>query len=418
MMTALLRATAIAGLLSFSPSLAAGVPAFARQTGQSCSACHFQHFPILTTFGETFKSGNYALMGGQSMVEGDILSIPAVLNLSMILKMKYVKTDGRSGDGTDKGEFQMPDEANVLIGGRVGRNIGFLIEGQLADKDSPVFASFKLPIGFEMFGGRFAFVPFSTDGLGTPFGFELLSTGAVRNVRSFEDRAVTSAHQYVVGGSDEGVAEGVALVYSGAKGFANFTMWTPHHGTVALDRPAYYWRVAATPRLGAWSFGAGMQWWGGLAATLDQRISAVAFDLQAHGETSGLPLGLYASYARAPGSTPGAPSADRNFFNLLPETQEAFAIAAEVGVLPRRVTVGAAYRDARNGLAALQPPSWPPPYGVAGINRNVDRAMTASLTIMMAQNVELHTSYSEFFGSAWTGRRDDHKVSVTLFAAF
>jgi hypothetical protein len=37
---------------------------------------------------------------------------------------------------------------------------------------------------------------------------------------------------------------------------------------------------------------------------------------------------------------------------------------------------------------------------------------------MMAQNVELHTSYSEFFGSAWTGRRDDHKVSVTLFAAF
>lgn len=413
------RAAALVGALTAAlPRIVAAVPAFARQTGQSCSACHFQHFPTLTAFGETFKSGNYALVGGQSMVEGDILSLPAVLNLSMILKMKYVKTNGSSGEGADRGEFQMPDEASILLGGRVGKNIGFLVEGQLADESAPVFASFKMPIGFEALGGRLSLIPFATEGLGTPFGFELLSTGAVRNVRSFEERAATSAQQYVVGGSGEGVAEGVAFVYSGRTGFANLTMWTPNHGTVTLDRPAYYWRVAATPTIGAWKFGAGMQLWMGTATTINQQTRAVAFDFQAHGETNGLPLGMYVSFTRAPGTAANAAPGDTNFFNRFPQAQQAVAVAAELGVLPNRLTVGAAYRDARNGLSDLQPPTWPAPYGVAGIERDVDRAMTAMATVMLAQNVELHASYSEFFGSAWAGRSDNHKMSFTLFAAF
>jgi len=413
------RATALVAVLTAGlPRLGAAVPAFARQTGQSCSACHFQHFPTLTAFGETFKSGNYALVGGQSMVEGDILSLPAVLNLSMILKMKYVKTDGGSRQGADRGEFQMPDEASIFLGGRVGKNIGFLVEGQLADESSPVFASFKMPIGFEALGGRVSLIPFATEGLGTPFGFELLSTGAVRNVRSFEERAATSAQQYVVGGSGEGIAEGVAFVVSGRTGFANLTLWTPNHGTVALDRPAYYWRVAMTPTFGEWKLGAGMQLWTGSATTVNQQTSAVAFDVQAHGETNGLPLGMYLSYTRAPGTPIGAAPGDTNFFNRLPQAQRAFAVAAELGVLPGRVTVGAAYRDARNGLNELQPPTWPAPLGVGGVARDVDRAMTAMVTVMLAQNVEVHSSYSEFFGNAWAGRRDNHKVSVTVFAAF
>ena len=54
---------AVAGVLSV-PGVAAGVPAFARQTGASCSACHFQHFPGLTPFGRSFKSGGYVQTGG------------------------------------------------------------------------------------------------------------------------------------------------------------------------------------------------------------------------------------------------------------------------------------------------------------------------------------------------------------------
>jgi len=414
-----MRTAILAALLTVAlPQIVVAVPAFARQTGASCSACHFQHFPTLTAFGAAFKSANYALTGGQSLIEGDILSLPAVLNLSMVLKMKYVKTDGGSGEGADRGEFMMPDEASIFLGGRVGKNIGFLVEGQLADESAPVFASFKMPIGFDAVGGRLSLVPFATDALGTPFGFELLSTGAVRNVRSFEERAATSAQQYVVGGSGEGVAEGLALVYAGHTGFANLTLWTPNHGTVAIDRPAYYWRIAATPTVGAWKFGAGMQWWNGTAVTLNQQIRAVAFDFQAHGAVGSRPLGVYVTYTSAPGTPAGAASGDTNLFNRLPNAQLAFAVATELGVVPGRLTMGVAYRDARNGMSDVQPPSWPAPLGAPPIERDIDRAMTASSTVMLAQNVELHASYSAFFGSAWAGRRDDHKFSITLCAAF
>jgi hypothetical protein len=358
------RATTTALFVALAlPARAEAVPAFARQTGMSCSACHYQHFPTLTAYGQSFKAGNYSQVGGQSLVEGDILSLPAVLNLSMILKMKYVKTSGTSESGEDAGEFMMPDEASIFLGGRVGSNMGFLIEGQLADESSPVFASFKVPLGVSGSAGRFSVIPFATRELGTPFGFELLSTGAVRNVRSFEERAATSAQQYVVGGTDEGVAEGVAFVYARGMGFANFTFWTPNHGDVA-----------------------------------------------------NLPLGVYLSYARAPGTKAGV----TNFFNEMPHAQWALSAAAELGFIPRRLMLGIGVRDARNGVAPLPVPGWPPQLAPAQqtIDRDVDRAFTVSATVLLAQNVELHASQSRFWGNAWSGRADRDKVSLTLFAAF
>jgi len=35
---------------------ASAVPAFARQTGMPCAACHFQHYPALNDFGVMFKT--------------------------------------------------------------------------------------------------------------------------------------------------------------------------------------------------------------------------------------------------------------------------------------------------------------------------------------------------------------------------
>jgi hypothetical protein len=411
------RATTTALFVALAlPARAEAVPAFARQTGMSCSACHYQHFPTLTAYGQSFKAGNYSQVGGQSLVEGDILSLPAVLNLSMILKMKYVKTSGTSESGEDAGEFMMPDEASIFLGGRVGSNMGFLIEGQLADESSPVFASFKVPLGVSGSAGRFSVIPFATRELGTPFGFELLSTGAVRNVRSFEERAATSAQQYVVGGTDEGVAEGVAFVYARGMGFANFTFWTPNHGTVSLKRPTQYLRVAVTPTVGGWQLGGGMQRWWGTSATVNQATEALAFDLQAHGDVANLPLGVYLSYARAPGTKAGV----TNFFNEMPHAQWALSAAAELGFIPRRLMLGIGVRDARNGVAPLPVPGWPPQLAPAQqtIDRDVDRAFTVSATVLLAQNVELHASQSRFWGNAWSGRADRDKVSLTLFAAF
>src|SRR3990170_3633852 len=75
---------------------AGAVPAFARQTGMACNSCHFQHFPLLNEFGREFKSGGYTTIGGQSLIEGDFLSMPSVLNASLVTKLRYQKTNGNN----------------------------------------------------------------------------------------------------------------------------------------------------------------------------------------------------------------------------------------------------------------------------------------------------------------------------------
>src|SRR3972149_3792151 len=72
------------------------VPAFARQTGMACNSCHFQHFPILNEFGRSFKAGGYTTIGGQSFLEGGFLSLPSVLNASLVTKIMYQKSNGDS----------------------------------------------------------------------------------------------------------------------------------------------------------------------------------------------------------------------------------------------------------------------------------------------------------------------------------
>src|SRR3989338_3081437 len=98
----------LAGVLAataFAPE-AAAIPAFARQTGMACTACHQQHFPILNSFGRAFKAGGYTMMGAQGKVEGDHLSIPDTLNLSMLIKVRYQDQGGANNaiaDGTGIG---------------------------------------------------------------------------------------------------------------------------------------------------------------------------------------------------------------------------------------------------------------------------------------------------------------------------
>src|SRR3989337_742017 len=140
----------IISVFVFSVPDAEAVPAFARQTGLSCSTCHFQHFTALNAFGRSFKSGGYTMVGGQSMVEGDMLSMPAVLNASLVTKIRYQKTNGDDDtEATNDGQIQFPDDAALLLGGRVGEHIGFLLEASLKDGDSN-FASFKMPVTFNV----------------------------------------------------------------------------------------------------------------------------------------------------------------------------------------------------------------------------------------------------------------------------
>ena len=60
-LAALFAASGSIVLASLTPAEA--LPAYARQTGQPCAACHTA-FPELTPFGRRFKIGGYTLQGG------------------------------------------------------------------------------------------------------------------------------------------------------------------------------------------------------------------------------------------------------------------------------------------------------------------------------------------------------------------
>lgn len=173
------------------------IPAFARQTGKACLACHFQHFPALNAMGQAFKASGYSEMGKQSTVKGDDISLPSVLNASLFSKIRYQKSNGTDAAGTQttaSGQLQFPDELALLFGGRVAENIGFMLEGQLANGTAPVMAGFKIPFMYNIGKStKVGIVPYTTDALGASYGFELLSTGAVRNIRTMEHRNESSA---------------------------------------------------------------------------------------------------------------------------------------------------------------------------------------------------------------------------------
>ena len=87
---------ALTPLLCSVPQQASATPVYARQTGFSCAACHFEQFPLLNAFGRSFKANGYtdSGLGKQAKIEDDNLSLPSTLNASFVSKLRYQKTNG------------------------------------------------------------------------------------------------------------------------------------------------------------------------------------------------------------------------------------------------------------------------------------------------------------------------------------
>jgi hypothetical protein len=405
----LMATAAVLFVLSISPREAAAVPAFARQTGMPCSACHFQHFPVLNDFGMAFKMNGYTMIGAQKKVEAKNLSLPVVLNASLVTKIRYQLSNGPSREGTDRGELQFPDEAALLIGGRGGDHVGFLLEMQLPEGDQSAFASFKMPFVYIVKGITLSAIPFTTDSGGAAYGFELLNTGAMRMHRVLEDRKATSAQQYI-GTATE--AEGLALVAAKPIGFINATVWGPAHGSADTGpRLSHYLRAAVTPHILGWAMGGGVQYWGGktkigdTAANPDQiyKTRAWALDAQAQGLVGTMPVGVYVTYGQAAKDKDG-PGGETNLFNDgNPKARKAWTILAEVGVLPGRGTVAMGYRGGKNGAAS----------------DNTDNAFVIGVTCLLIQNVEFQINHSRYTGDANSKSNDggDQLTTFMIFAA-
>ena len=415
--------------VTLAPEVSA-LPLFARQTGMVCSACHFQHFPMLNGFGRAFKSAGFTMMGGaQGKVEGESLTLPNTLNMAVLASAGYEKSNQAAGIGPQKttgdGAFYVPGtggELALFFGGRVSANTGFLAEmatgGSVAGTDAnATHSSAKLPILFETSvpglkateGMLAGFIPFSTDDHGASYGFELLNTGAnvvhqmsqVRGLNGAHSAAL-SAQQFI--GTD-GSATGVALVANTPMVFINLTKYDQTgiaNGSLAVLGSTYV-RVAGTFDLGAWDAGAGIQIWSGNSAAnvagayAYADTKARAIDGQLQGMVGDMPMGFYASYATAPAGT--------NTYNMDPaaaaspstvpavygtHTKSAFNISAEAGVIPDKVTLGVAVRYGKSGVAI----------GTAG-NNATDNAITLIATYKLAQNMLATFALTDASGGYW-----------------
>lgn len=281
----LAAAVALVGAI-VAPNKAEAVPAFARQVGVACYACHFQHIPKLNSFGREFKLGGFT-QSAQDLLTDDGLSIPPVLNASMVAKYRYqmgtdtAKADDGTATGINRGEFQIYDEFAILAGGRVAENMGTLVEfgaGVLSSKF--VFS--------KDFGGvRGGVAVYQTDGLGVGYAMELFNTGAQRNQRGFEERSWFANQQ---GSSPQsGAAEGLHFFGGSSLFFASFGLWGPANGTVdtGFELSTYY-RIAITPKIGDMDLMVGLQ---GVAG--ETKVSTVAGSAAVDADGNGTADSIY-----------------------------------------------------------------------------------------------------------------------------
>ena len=409
-------ALSLAGVFAataFAPE-ASAIPAYARQVGMACTACHQQHFPILNSFGRAFKAGGYTMMGAQGKVEGDHLSIPDTLNGSMIIKLRYMKdnlantaaveavpTDARAANKHD-GQWQAFDEFALLFGGRVAENVGFFFEGQMLET-GPLVGIMRMPFVFDMGAAKLSVVPFMTDGGGPMVGYEMSSGGILRANRWSESRRETSAVQYNAR-TDTEAATGIAFVAANDMGYINYTKFTATNhfkdeGENSSEMKSSYIRAAVTPTVGDWALVAGLGKMSGASYSIQHakkiETEQTFIDVQAHGQAGGKELGVYFQRATAPKLKVAA---NRSAYNAGGATDRtAMTIGADYSLVPHSLHIGAAYRKAENGKTTL----------------NGDNALTLQAIYDLYQNVALHAILTKYSGSAY-GAGTANKMSTLM----
>jgi hypothetical protein len=112
-----LYSSIFAGLVGLFPQSAQALPAFARQTGQNCVACHAGgQFPELTPYGRAFKLTGYTI--GQRTVP---LSVMGVIGYAKVRNTS--KSDNPSEDFQKNGA-PLFASGSLFIAGKVTDNIG------------------------------------------------------------------------------------------------------------------------------------------------------------------------------------------------------------------------------------------------------------------------------------------------------
>ncbi len=376
------------------PNDSSAVPSFARQMNLPCYACHFQHIPKLNAFGRAFKGGGYT-DSATALIEDEGLSLPANLPISVILKYRYqtatLKTSGDPKAGTERGEWQFPDEFALFAAGRAGKNVGYLFEGASALSGKVVFVG-------DFGETKLGLTPWHTDSAGPFFGFESFNTGLKRPGRAFEHRTETVAAQ--AAGISTGEATGLTAYAENHLLVASVGLWGP-----AIEAPdtgfdlSMVYRLAVTPSIGGFDGMIGIFGLSGKTKCVDcgsvgandagslQEFKTEAFgvDTQWQGEVGGMTLEVQGMYADV--------GADDTIYNK----GTAYSALAELG-LTKFVGVGVGYGNYDNKTKSVKTTS-----------------TTLALWWNVAQNVMIKPEYSIYSDD---GRSKDNQLTVMLFAGF
>lgn len=423
-------ALSLAGVLAaaaFAPE-ASAVPAFARQTGMACSACHYQHFPLLNSFGRSFKSSGFTLMGAQGKIEGDNLSIPDVVNMAVFTTTYFQSQTnnyaanlvGPAGGSKQSNQWGVPGtggEFSLFMGGRASDFAGFIAEAGLggggAANTGGVVGAGKFAFLFPVGDARVGMVIHSSNGQGVAYSFELLNTGAANTHKMMGNPGPNGQHvraayasQYL---NTNTAATGISLVANNSMGFINVGTYEMAGNQLvggADKLPLTYLRLAGTMDIAGFDGGFGIQLFGGKSYVTTGNNAAVAgapanapkatvVDFQLQGDLAAMPVGFYASY----GTAPAGSATETNVFNPMSPNggtgskgASSFNVAAEVGVIPHEMTLQVAMRMAKNGAATP----------VGGAARDTDNALMLGVTYELAQNIGLSLVRTMQSGNAWT----------------
>ena len=344
------------GIITFSTNVYA-IPAFARQMGISCNACHSQNgFPALNRFGRSFKASGFTMIGTQKSISDDqngkFLSLTDTLNLSFNVKVGYVK----GSDPTTSSEIQFPQDLGFMIAGRVANNIGVFTEigYEAEDNNDPLFqlSTLILPIVYQVDNYTLGTVLYRTSEFGPAASYDTLATGSIANGQTLQAAAAASAQSYIVEiGGEEAPAEGIGLYIASDLWYGVYSAYVPTVGTVSGVSPASYASLAFTPQFGNWDIGIGGQLWWGTAKRddtntslpkIEDKTDQFALNFQAMGSIDTLPVSVFLTYAEAKQGT---------IFAQTPNKVKAATFMAEIAPIARILMLSAGYRAADNGAA-------------------------------------------------------------------
>ena len=373
--------------VAFAPE-ASALPVFARQTGMACSACHFNHAPLLNGFGRAFKSAGYSMMGSQGKVEGEALSIPDRVNMAVLTTTGYEKVQNAQG------HWMVPSsggELSLFIGGRIMDDAGFLSELGMGGAAAATGAAKLLYLPEVAPGLRAGLVFDTNNGQGVAHGFEILNTGAVNVHKIAIGQTHINAYSAAQYMGTNNATTGVSLVALNDMGYVNYSAYdvAPQAlGAGATSMPLGYGRAVATFDAAGFDMAAGVQrWYGTSIATqfgaiqplmLAGNYSATVLDVQAQGEIAGMSTGLYASYGMAPIGSMFGQGALPAVANV--KDAKSLNIAADVNV-GHEIIARAAFRSATNGADGKS-----------------DNAFMFGAIYELAQNFELHATHTNNFG--------------------